>query len=365
MTSPDETVLCQYHYDSLDQLISHALPDIPERQRFYCKSRLATEIQGPMRYSIVRNGDQLLAQQRSEGDAPDTTLLATDQQRSVLQALRADNPLQPIGYSPYGHRPVESGFLSLLGFKGERRDPVTGYYLLGNGYRAFNPVLMRFNSPDSWSPFGKGGLNSYAYCVGDPINQTDPTGHSSSIIFAISKLKVLGRRQRIKTFEKTRSFNGVATNPELTANQVINISDQMTRNFDAIHNIHEHRRALIKFDYNNRNSPNLKNIASDVVANHRLPLDSLPSKLQQFAKTPATPPNSSDLLEVINAPDAYAEHELYKIHNGTSAVHQSGRAIDLNTAKAYYSRIDSIRKSELSEHSRSEVDLYRKLFPPQ
>ena len=104
MTSPRETVLCQYHYDPLDRLISHALPDTPERQRFYCKSRLATEIQGAMRYSIVQHGDQLLAQQRSEGDEPDTTLLATDQQRSVLQTLKADHPPQPIAYSPYGHR---------------------------------------------------------------------------------------------------------------------------------------------------------------------------------------------------------------------------------------------------------------------
>ncbi|WP_130908475.1 RHS repeat-associated core domain-containing protein [Pseudomonas sp. Sample_16] len=179
MTSPRETVLCRYHYDPLDRLISHALPDIPERQRFYCKSRLATEIQGAMRFSIVQHGDQLLAQQRGEGDAPDTTLLATDQQRSVLQTLKADHPPQPITYSPYGHRTVESGLLSLLGFNGERPDPVTGCYLLGNGYRAFNPVLMRFNSPDSLSPFGKGGLNPYAYCTGNPISNTDPTGHFS------------------------------------------------------------------------------------------------------------------------------------------------------------------------------------------
>lgn len=52
-----------------------------------------------------------------------------------------------------------------------------GHYLLGQGYRAFNPVLMRFNSPDSFSPFGKEGLNSYSYCVGDPINFKDPVGH--------------------------------------------------------------------------------------------------------------------------------------------------------------------------------------------
>ncbi|NAS96806.1 hypothetical protein CU664_12085 [Pseudomonas syringae pv. actinidifoliorum] len=63
------------------------------------------------------------------------------------------------------------------GFNGELLDDITGHYLLGNGYRAYNPVLMRFNSPDSLSPFGKGGLNAYAYCGGDPINKEDSTGH--------------------------------------------------------------------------------------------------------------------------------------------------------------------------------------------
>jgi RHS repeat-associated protein len=67
----------------------------------------------------------------------------------------------------------------VLGFNGERLDPVIGSTHLGNGYRAYSPVLMRFTCPDSWSPFGTGGVNSYAYCDGDPINQSDPSGHIS------------------------------------------------------------------------------------------------------------------------------------------------------------------------------------------
>ncbi|WP_454252089.1 RHS repeat-associated core domain-containing protein [Pseudomonas sp. R151218B TE3479] len=95
----------------------------------------------------------------------------------MLHALSATQS-HALVYTPYGHRSPENGLLSLLGFNGERPDPVTGHYFLGNGYRTFNPVLMRFNSPDSLSPFGAGGLNSYAYCVDDPINRSDPTGHT-------------------------------------------------------------------------------------------------------------------------------------------------------------------------------------------
>ncbi|MNZ30036.1 hypothetical protein D3C78_472920 [compost metagenome] len=178
-TSPYKTVLCHYHYDPLDRQAGCTLTLLQPAtlQRFYCKSRLATEIQGAVGTHLFQHDDQLLAQHRHQNDKVDTTLLATDQQRSVLSALDTTRP-HPLAYAPYGHRPAESGLLSLLGFNGERPDPITGCYHLGNGYRQFNPVLMRFNSPDSWSPFGKGGLNAYAYCEGDPRNQVDPTGHS-------------------------------------------------------------------------------------------------------------------------------------------------------------------------------------------
>ena len=174
-----ETLLCSYRYDPLDRLVDCTPSAQSPNQRFYLKDRLATEIQGVVQHSIMQHDDKLLAQQQRQSSTAETRLLATDQQRSVLNVLDVAR-LHPLAYSPYGHRPAESGLLSLLGFNGEQPDLVTGCYLLGNGYRAFNPVLMRFISPDSWSPFGEGGLNGYAYCVGDPVNRHDPTGHTPS-----------------------------------------------------------------------------------------------------------------------------------------------------------------------------------------
>ena len=70
-----------------------------------------------------------------------------------------------------------------IGFNGALHEP-DGWQLLGNGRRLYNPILRRFHSPDSLSPFGKGGINAYAYCSGDPINSTDPTGAFPLLTFA-------------------------------------------------------------------------------------------------------------------------------------------------------------------------------------
>ena len=58
-------------------------------------------------------------------------------------------------------------------------DVGTGLMLLGD-YRAFDPVLGRFLQWDGLSPFGKGGLNGYAYAGNDPVNFWDPSGHYQS-----------------------------------------------------------------------------------------------------------------------------------------------------------------------------------------
>ena len=167
------TTFCLYRYDPLDRLATRALLAEAISKVFYKADVLVTETQGGVQRSFVHHDRRPLAQQTLVGKSVDSLLTAADQQHSVLSALSAGQQ-QAIAYSPHGHR---APLNHLPGFNGEQPDPVTGHYLLGNGYRAYNPVLMRFNSPDSLSPFGKGGLNAYAYCAGDPVNRSDPSGH--------------------------------------------------------------------------------------------------------------------------------------------------------------------------------------------
>jgi len=66
--------------------------------------------------------------------------------------------------------------LQLPAFNGQRLDAAVNLYFLGNGQRAYDPDLMVFLQPDPLSPFDEGGINSYAYCAGNPINLVDPSG---------------------------------------------------------------------------------------------------------------------------------------------------------------------------------------------
>jgi hypothetical protein len=82
-----DTILCQYRYDALDRLVTWAPTALAAVQRFYQKTRLATEIQGQMQRTIFQHDDGLLAQQQSGDGLLTTTLLLTDQQRSVLRTV--------------------------------------------------------------------------------------------------------------------------------------------------------------------------------------------------------------------------------------------------------------------------------------
>ncbi|WP_448144969.1 RHS repeat-associated core domain-containing protein [Pseudomonas silesiensis] len=166
----------QYRYDAHNHLLG-VTQGGTETLRFYQGDRLSRTEQGEEKIHYLYHDDQPLGQQQ-ENSPEHTLLLLTDGKNSVL-AESDGNELRKAVYGAYGERNPDDEFKCLLGFNGEVRDKLSGWYLLGRGYRAYNPTLMRFHSPDSLSPFGAGGINPYMYCAGDPINFVDPTGHAN------------------------------------------------------------------------------------------------------------------------------------------------------------------------------------------
>lgn len=147
---------------------------------FYLMDRLVTEVSTKGARHILRWQDITAAQLE---EAQPARLLQVDQAGSVL-GMAPD----AMTYSPYGN--LETGNSeTLLAFNGQRLDPTTLSYALGNGYRTFSPNSCRFSNPDTLSPFGIGGLNAYAYCAGDPINRNDPSGHMPKAIKQLLGLK--------------------------------------------------------------------------------------------------------------------------------------------------------------------------------
>ncbi|WP_341520426.1 RHS repeat-associated core domain-containing protein [Pseudomonas sp. G.S.17] len=171
----DDQPIIAYRYDGHDDLISVLQANGSETLRFFEGYSLSHTVHDKTLIQCLYDQDGPIGQQQ-QGDESRTLLFLTDASNSVIGERQFDNEVRTRSYSAYGEQ-ADDELLSLLAFNGEVREEVGGWYLLGRGYRVYNPSLMRFHSPDSLSPFGAGGLNPYMYCMGNPISFSDPTGH--------------------------------------------------------------------------------------------------------------------------------------------------------------------------------------------
>ncbi|MFC0397813.1 RHS repeat-associated core domain-containing protein [Paraburkholderia rhizosphaerae] len=115
-------------------------------------------------------------------------MLFSDPSGSVYGSVDpvAGTNIEPAIYSPYGY--VGGAFdwsYDPVRFKGQRYDPLTYLYHLGDGMRAYDSaLLMRFLQYDAQSPFGAGGLNPYVYCECDPVTFLDASGNNKTWVIA-------------------------------------------------------------------------------------------------------------------------------------------------------------------------------------
>lgn len=117
-----------------------------------------------------------------------------------------------VNYTPYGHNGLTMKDNPLLGFTGHHRQTNTGHYALGNGHRTYSPILMRFISPDHYSPFGTGGINTYVYCSGDPVNYSDPSGQMRRATTSASA--------RLQPYERPRRSGQIPLAADSRQNQI-------------------------------------------------------------------------------------------------------------------------------------------------
>ncbi|NBA83106.1 sugar-binding protein [Pseudomonas putida] len=176
----NDVELMKYLYDGHDQLLATVAAGKAQVQRRYLGNSLDCTRENDVLTQYLYSNGQAVGIQRTNQDT--NQLLLTDPAGSVVAEVDADGT-RHASYSAYGERPTDNGMRSLLAFNGEVREVALGWYLLGRGYRAYNPNLMRFHSPDSMPP-EVSGPNPYVYALGNPVRWRDPTGHRAASISA-------------------------------------------------------------------------------------------------------------------------------------------------------------------------------------
>lgn len=171
----------KYQYDAESRQVAASRNNEAPVRLAYANERLDTLVEGSKKIRY-HNGEEHPQARTGGVDGPQVH--ATDGAGSVRGVSAPGQPHARRHYTPYGYTGIalddgkvrSMADLQLPAFNGQRLDVGAGLYHLGNGRRAYDPQLMVFLSPDPLSPFGEGGLNSYGYCAGNPINLVDPSG---------------------------------------------------------------------------------------------------------------------------------------------------------------------------------------------
>ncbi|WP_330209146.1 RHS repeat domain-containing protein [Pseudomonas sp. AM4(2022)] len=170
---------CSYQYDAESRQVVATRDNESPVAMVYAGDHLDRLVQGSRKLRYFNVGGQV---QVRTGGVEGPQLHLNDGAGTVRGVVEPGQAPVQRHYAPYGEGQVvpqdgsvrSMADLQLPAFNGERLDAAVGLYHLGA--RAYDPGLMVFCSADPLAPFDEGGINSYAYCAGNPVNLIDPSG---------------------------------------------------------------------------------------------------------------------------------------------------------------------------------------------
>jgi RHS repeat-associated protein len=166
-----------YGYDALGRLVSRTASS-GTTSLSYLGTGSTVASDGTDNYSYTPSGAMVAA--GAVGGTGYSTLsdLHGDVTATFNPAAGTTSLAGSAAYSPYGTVTATSGAMPALGYQGAYTDPATG--LVDMGARWYDPATGSFATSDAITgspvPSTLDG-NPYAYTSGDPLVQTDPTGH--------------------------------------------------------------------------------------------------------------------------------------------------------------------------------------------
>ena len=128
-----------------------------------------------------------------EGSTPNTYYYILNLQGDVVQIIDEGGVMQAeYVYSPWGEVISAEGDLAEINplrYRGYYYDSETGFYYLQSRY--YDPTNRRFINADSYASTGQGflGVNMFAYCSNNPVNNFDNDGKRQGHASAIAKAK--------------------------------------------------------------------------------------------------------------------------------------------------------------------------------
>lgn len=171
VSDANDRLLARYEYDGYQRLAAQYIKaDESIRELRYDGDELIGEIWFDKDRAVTRRTS--LSAGLAEYDGEQVRWLIDDPQVGIAGQVK-DGELSLAPLLPFGEGAVLEEVV--VGYNGMRRDPVTGQYHAGNGYRSYDPTLYRYAQPDWLAPVGEGGHNPYQHCP-DPINLHDPSG---------------------------------------------------------------------------------------------------------------------------------------------------------------------------------------------